>query len=343
MSELHVFAHFGEAQSFIEGLQAKRTTNPAGLDLFSNASEYILITGEGEHAAVLALTATIVAFPEINQVLNWGVAGSLDLSVQAGEIYSVRTVYGQKFEDTFQYHSFTLDASVGTKDLITAVNRVFTPELARHLGRVAPLVDMELWGLCSVAKRFSRPIQSFKIVSDKAGQPACEMVRDNARLWSDRLWDHFNENFRNQAAEIEAEANEKLYEHLYMTQSQKMRLHKLVSIYRLRHTDVSIADLSIFKEDKKIKPKARTNKAIEWFENELQPIRKMLLKNIDSDLQALRRAGLEFSFDRTLEDPTLQVQISAKTSEEFKEKLAKLQSFEFSKFSDHLSGVDLEL
>ncbi len=167
--QLLVFAHRGEAQVFLN--RGRFRKSGAGFKrVYENERSFLLITGEGVHSAGERLGDFCDAFhSQIDQVMNFGIAGGLSTPCQNGRIFSIRKVYreAKKRREYPALHSADKSAIV---DCITATKRVLTPEYGRRLSAAAPIVDRELWGYASVCQTFGLPFFSYKLISDCIGK-----------------------------------------------------------------------------------------------------------------------------------------------------------------------------
>src|SRR5690606_25166137 len=122
------------------------------------------------------------------QVINLGIAGSLDPQAEVMQIYPVRTVYAFNEKPLFQ--SFEIEKS--GLDLISSFERVLDDEKTKTLSHFAPLVDRELWGLCYALKGQKIKINSYKLISDLAGSATnCFDIKEMAEVYALKLADFY--------------------------------------------------------------------------------------------------------------------------------------------------------
>ena len=177
---LITMAHLGEAQALIEEFELKKISPHH----FENGQLILLITGEGPFEAA-SLTSYFLGKRDVKQIINLGIAGSLNDKMSIGEIYSIRSLY-LAIDGKPQFKSFKL-AEEGV-DAITSFERILRPEKARPLSAIAQIVDREAWGVALSAKNFSIPFECAKLISDRAGEiGACELIREEAYSFSQKL------------------------------------------------------------------------------------------------------------------------------------------------------------
>lgn len=181
-STLLIFAHRGEAQAFLAQAQAL----PFFFDgLFKHESgALILICGEGLIAARERTAAVLAAQTQIEHVINLGIAGGLRANLSVGEVHSIRTVYGEG-----EFKSYTSHDPSARIDVISANTRVLDAHKAQSLDNFAPIVERELWAIAGVCALFRKSWCAYKLISDlpSAGGEICEVVKDQAELWSQQL------------------------------------------------------------------------------------------------------------------------------------------------------------
>ena len=126
-----------------------------------------------------------------SQVINLGIAGSLDKNIQLGEIYSIRKV----FREGVAPNSFPVFRSfddTAQADCITAEKRVVEKSYATSLAPFAPIADRELWAIASVCSRFNLPFRAYKLISDRAGEDTdTSGIKRRALEFSSRLYEYY--------------------------------------------------------------------------------------------------------------------------------------------------------
>lgn|GEM_PF-6551636 len=193
---LFIFAHRGEAQSFIKKGHFTLLHTPSGTAsgthpssapffeerLYTNQQDLLFLCGEGPRSALM-LTAQLLGHLEAllllpEQIINAGTAGYLSPEKphwRYGDVVLIRTVFGHDGRYPL-FHTYT--TKTGTEkmagqfsDCVTSESRVRAgileeEKLARKLASLALVVDREAHALATVAKQFKIPFNSFKVISD---------------------------------------------------------------------------------------------------------------------------------------------------------------------------------
>ncbi len=236
--QLLTFAHYPEAEAFFAHFKPERTQNRDWLYRFDNG--FIALTGEGIHEALARTMYAASLAPDLQIILNFGVAGVIDTRLNLNAIYEVRSVYAHDHAPIFK--SFNLH---GSHDVVTSGKRVLSHRDAEPLKTMAHLVDRELWGIAFAAKELQVPLQSYKFASDIAGTiEACEVVKARAAEISKELLEKYlalipaTHNLKNTKSELNIDG-------FYFTTSQKHEYHKLITkIAILRGCEIHEVDLT---------------------------------------------------------------------------------------------------
>lgn len=188
---LLTFAHRGEAETFLK--QGRFQPLPFLFKgFYESERELLLLTGEGIQSAIERLTAVCAAFRQnIIEVINLGIAGSLDDGIEVGEIYAIRKVFREGVESN-PFPAFSSSDDTANTNCITAEKRVLESDYAARLAPFAPVVDRELWAVASVCSRFSLPFRSYKLISDRAGENVVTLdIKRRAAEFSARLYEYY--------------------------------------------------------------------------------------------------------------------------------------------------------
>ena len=188
---LLTMAHHGEAQEFIK----RKYTQPTDFyfrGIFRSNEDILLLTGEGIQNTTIRMTAVCTYFGnKIDRVLNMGIAGALDPSLQLNQIYGIRRV-SHEFSNDNEYGSFTCVKTFSKFDCITACRRVNDDKYVADLKNKAQIVDRELWAIGSVSRHFNLPFKSYKLISDYAGNTTDSgQIKENAIDFSKHLFDFY--------------------------------------------------------------------------------------------------------------------------------------------------------
>ena len=166
MVKLLIFAHRGEAQAFFNEWELL----PVSFfftGLFKNKDHYLLITGEGPKEASEKTVAVLAAFKsEISEVINIGIAGSLNSKLRVGDCVWIRSSYAQNAK-ACEFKSYTTN-NHNNIDCITAYSRITTSEDKKFLSSFADIVDRELWAIASASHLFKIELSALKLISDES-------------------------------------------------------------------------------------------------------------------------------------------------------------------------------
>jgi hypothetical protein len=323
--QLITMAHLGEAQGVINHFQLSRITP----QLFENDELSCLITGEGPFEAA-TLTAAQLARKTYEKVLNLGIAGTLDESVPIGTIHEVRSLYlvieGKPQFKTFKSNSTGLDC-------LTSFERILQPKKAQILQGVATLVDREAWGVALAAKQASVPFTSAKLVSDVAGSlGACELVQSNAEEWAELLL----QEAKKQLVRKELPSSAITLPGFHLTHSMNLRLEQSLKKLSLRKEispEELLASLPLEQwRELKILPKERTRLLLEYLDEKLDPLKKILDQNLREWKHPYFSEQIDIHTDPTWESPTVKVQFQVSTPDELHHKLKVLEQLDLEKF-----------
>ncbi len=341
--KLLIFAHRGEAQTFIHHLEMK--PYPMNFNGVYKSEDYILcITGEGHFKALKKTSALLGHFQEITQILNLGIAGSLNGQIEIGSVVKVRTVYG--FNSKPLFHSYT--SQDGTVDCISSSERVLSDQSAQVLSHFANIVDRELWGMANACEMFSLPFHSLKYISDKAGSSTdCYSLKDKAMYFSEQLWKAFlafefplaNEEETKELITLDEIISS---DYFHVTNSQSKMLESL--IYKIKkRLQIQTKDLiQDFKDQdlnlEKLKPKQRTNQFINFLKNKLNPLRAKVIIKLESQFSLLRSMGAIVHYDPQLDKKEYSILMKINSQENINKLSKTLTELSFKEFNSTLDG-----
>jgi hypothetical protein len=329
---LITMAHLGEAQGVIELFKLKRLAP----HLFEGEDISLVITGEGPFEA-LAKTSYQLGKRTFSQVLNLGIAGSLDAQFAVGEIYPVRMHY-LMIENKPQFKSFQ-GHSEGL-DCLTTMERILVPEKATPLRGLGKLIDRESWGVAMACKNAGINFHSYKIISDQAGTlGACELVKESATVFSHHLAQHLKTLLAD-PQEVKKEALELEGFHLtFTTQHKVQELLQKLSIKK----DLPLKGLLPTLPLEKIttncqQPKERTRLLIQFLEDELDPVRKLMLTRIAQWKSPWEKERINLEVDPLWEEARVKISFAVEDENELKEKLSALNNLSLRPYQQLLQG-----
>jgi hypothetical protein len=158
------FAHFGEAQAFIQGLSLK----PVSSNLFFGEDWHLVLTGEGHHRALVKSLKQLAAH-SYSAVIQIGVCGAIHPAIEIERVYQIHTVY-HFFEGLLDSKSFTSTFEINglpVADLVSASERWHSIDAHHPIRAFVELVDRESWSVAYAAHEMGLPFFSFKVVSDR--------------------------------------------------------------------------------------------------------------------------------------------------------------------------------
>jgi nucleoside phosphorylase len=333
-AEMHLItmAHLGEAQALIQQFDLKKT----GLKQFEAAQLTLLLTGEGPWEAAIA-TATLLGQKKYHSVINLGIAGALQPELVIGEIYPVRSLY-LAIEGRPQFKSMAC-ADQGF-DCLTSFERILTSEKAQSLRGVAAMVDREAWGVGMAARMNGIPFSSHKLISDLAGTlGACELVKAEAAEFSARLAQYLSELL---PRELPAEAASFKLPGLHFTHSMELRFNDLLKKLSIRHElspEEALARLPLNEFlQQKLQPKERSKLLLQYMEEELNPIKKVVQHKLQCWKAPLLAQGIEVHHHPELEDAAIQISFSIKDDQQLSQKILALNQFSLVEYQELLAG-----
>ncbi len=268
--KLLCFAHKNEAKAFIKDLGFKICDTH--IDLYSNDSEYLLITGEGNQETTQNLSICLSNISEISEILNFGTAASLSSDIPKYAVRSIRTVY--QFHDEYTFKSSTSNDHFAKTDNVSVLKRIGTSEVKKNLSIYAKILDKELWAIGAVAKKFKIPWKSYKVVSDELNEDLnCNIIKEQAEIYSNLLLKEYQSLDHNKKEIIEKEKIN--FSDFHFSFTQKKKFNKLFEILIKRDARffLDLKQSSFFKNliQKDITPKEKAKILITHLEKKFDP------------------------------------------------------------------------
>lgn len=329
---LITMAHLGEALGVIEKFNLKRIT----ADLFSGENLMLLLTGEGPMEAAIKTALLLPQHPFI-EVINLGIAGTLDEQFQVGEIHQVRSLYlVQDLKPSFK----TFQSSDKGLDCLTSFERILDKNKAEKLKGIGTLVDREAWGIAMTAKTHGIKFSSYKIISDVAGSlSACELVKESAAVFSAALADFLDTKLNSKDSKPqEALKFQGFYftfstEHKFKTLLNKLSIKENVSEEKVLES-LPLKDLN----ERKLLPKERTRLLMEEMENRIDPTKMILIQKKNSWSLDFEKNGIKVQTDPLWENPVVTLSMEVSSDQDLKAKLLKLNTLSLKPFTDLMNG-----
>lgn len=329
--QLITMAHIGEAQSVIDNFKLKKLTP----DTYGNEELILIVTGEGPFEAAIKTAAAIAQY-KCNNVINLGVAGTLNPEIQKGSIHTIRSIY---LVQDLKLQFKTFSSSKEGLDCVTSFERILDPQKVKQLKGVASLVDREAWGVAMAAKSSGVPFTAHKIVSDDAGTiEACELVKEMATQYSQKLALFL----RNNLHKIEIESPILDIKGFYFTFSMEHKFNNLLRKISIKK-DISIEEtyqaLPITELlSTNFSPKIRAVKLLTHMDEVLDPIKKLLTEKKAQWTSDFEKNGIRIQSDPNWEDGTVTISLDVNSQIDFNQKLETLKTFDMKPFTDLLSG-----
>ncbi len=180
--QLVVFATAEEANATLLKTQARQQGSHFVFD-----HGIIVISGIGPFAGYTAIEPFIA---QASIVINPGIAGALHDGIQVGSIYSISSVAKLIWHPK---QSTTTEAlcigTAGQPALCTVDFPLHCPTLRDQLQSRFDLVDMEGYAICLQAHRHKKPVQLYKIASDRCTEETSQEIKKNLPFYSQMLCD----------------------------------------------------------------------------------------------------------------------------------------------------------
>jgi nucleoside phosphorylase len=329
---LITMAHLGEALGVIEKFNLKRIT----AELFSGEKLMLLLTGEGPMEAAIK-TALLLPQHLFTEVINLGICGTLDEKFKVGEIHQVRSLYlVQDLKPSFK----TFQASDKGLDCLTSFERILDGAKAQKLKGLGTLVDREAWGIAMTAKTHGIKFSSYKLISDVAGSlSACELVKENATLFSAALADFLSERLtKTETNKSEVFKLQGFYftfstEHKFKTLLTKLSIKENISEEEVKET-LPLKELN----ERKLLPKERARLLMEEMQNRIDPTKMILTNKINNWSRDFEKNGIKVQTDPLWESPMVTLSLEVSTDQELKDKISKLNDLSLKPFTDLMNG-----
>lgn len=353
MVKLLIFAHRKEAQAFFNEWEFL-PVNFYFTGLFKSKEHFLLITGEGPKEASEKTIAVLSAFkPEISEIINIGIAGSLTPKLKMGEHVWVRSAYAQNAK-VCEFKSYTTKYH-NNIDCITAYSRVTTPEEKKVLSSFADIVDRELWSIASAAHLFKIEFISLKLISDESDtMDFCQQIQENSLVFSKKLFTEYQNHSKNQSQIVPIElvapkSNTTLdflltHPKLYFTTSQARKISTLlrgISLKKiLSDEEIKTLTLNLIEANSDGKNSKDLSKLLLVILSEkLNPLNTHIKNKITEALAPLSNSGAQTNFDPELEQDYIQLSYQIRSTKDQKKLILALEQFNYQKIQNIFKGV----
>lgn len=342
---LFIFAHRGEAQSFLKHRSFKAV--PFAFDgLYFDQQDFLLICGEGHLQASQKLSAVLAVHHEnISKIVNLGVCGSLRSVLDLDKMFEVRSTYLER-DGAMEFKSHTSESltQLPKADLITTHQRVLSKEYANKLENFALLVDREAWGLASVAQLFHLPFSAIKIVSDFAGsgEEICVAVKEKSEHWSEELYDFVSQFWPEHEEPLLIDftiPNQLTVFHWTLSQKRELK-NALDALQRKGIQFTSIEkqlNLSELELDKR-RPKEKSSFILKMLWELINPFHSKIHQSLELEIASLNSGTLKAKYDKSLETDDLHIQAVIQHPRHLEQLKKSIESFDYSRFQKVLKG-----
>lgn len=354
MKKLLVFAHRGEAETFIKNQDRAENSKNQRTDLLVGKSEDILITGEGVLNALAKVSAQLVN-QDYDHVINLGLCGGLNDDVHKDKIYFIRSVYAY-LETKPLFESFSGDLEsyhidAPQVDLMTSFERVLDQQKAVELSIFAPLVDREAYGIAKAAKLHHIPFTAIKIISDmpyiQSSTNLCEEIKSKAIFYGQRLFNFYQTNLLDSPRKSremlsplyfeEISHNPQFHFTFSLSQRIKKQLHsmqlKLSDKYDNEESKKIIANIvdEVVNEFQNLHPKKRAKKLSDQLQVYLNPFETHLRAVMDSALLPLKQSHINYNIDFEQEKEGVQIAHWIQNNQQKNDLIESLKKLDISK------------
>ncbi len=325
--KLLTFAHRGEALAFLDNLDFKLIEG----SLFQTAETLLLITGEGGHDALSNVAMTIGQFPQINSVLNFGVAGNLSAK-NFNEVVSIRTIYSHNGAD-IQFKSVTTSDPQAKVDLLSFEGRVKEEKVKNSLSVFSDLVDREAWAQGLFCQKQKIAFFAYKYASDNADENTqCSLVREDALKASMKLYECYQSLNSNHLTDDFSYPTG-----FYFTIQQRILFKNYAEKLEILGHALTDSEITILRE-LEIPPKKKTAELLQLMRSKINPLNEEIQLKLEKAIAPLIKAGARAQFDKELEFPRVDLSYRIQNEEDLLRLRRSLDIFSIKKIKDIFEG-----
>ena len=339
---LLVFAHRAEAATFLKQGNFK-SIESSTQSLYKNNEDYLLICSEGVLSALENVSTVLGELPRPpKKVLNYGIAGSLNTKVELDAIIEVRTFYAQ-IEETVEFKSYST-LSKEKYDCITSSQRILDSLKAHKLSCFAQLVDREGWAIARACSNSNVEFSSYKLISDMAlehneDSPVCEIVKENAEIYSDKLWRHFSSLETNtfQEESLLIDQNKALYFTVSQYRNYKSLLSSLLTKFSTEKELLlacSIDEIALLN----MTEKQRAQRLIDKMRELQSPFNHKLSNELELVISPLKKAQMQVKLSKDYENDSFTISATIHNEMDLVQASHALKKFDYKKYISLLRG-----
>lgn len=362
--KLLVFAHPGEAQSFLNRYSFHSTNEGALANILYHGKEVdLLLTGEGPLEA-LSKVSIAASLKKYDEIINFGLCAGLRENITIGEIYQIRSVFAHTGHSPI-FQSFTLEGA-DTKnrsiDITTSFERILDQDKAQELSVFSPLVDREAYGVAKASALLSTRCSIYKIVSDLPHESSkkanlCEDIKEKASIYSEKLYLFYKNNLTHKSYDLKNEVSpiDKYYNdlvahpHLHFTFSMSKRLKKQLHSLELKskHGQLqrpleNIIETNLYKTtliEKSLKSKERANFLLDSFSEELAPFKSKIDKELKLFFEDLEKKNIQIKLDKNYEREGFGLNFWIQSEQDKQKLLSSLEKIKLSELTSLQRGI----
>jgi nucleoside phosphorylase len=350
------FAHFGEAQFFLNDPDFRFKKNAETPYFYEGEDCDLILTGEGVTSALFRVTQILEKKGLKNAstyhgVINLGIVGSISPNLKIWDVISVRTVYNLIAHE-MQFHSFTSREISGLRsvDLVTVQDRLLDVKSKVEVAGFGDVIDRELWAVAYVCHQYKLPWYSLKVVSDNFDHETdCKLIFNQKEEFSKILKEIYlkhnpfsSDITRSQVNLVDEKPNLSL-EHkilndpkFHWTESLKNEFKKFFNLIlddQVAGVEKIILSLT---QDKSLTPKVRSIKLIEELRGKSNPLMAEYRRKRDQLAKRWGSKGIVIQYDPKGEKLDLVFKFSCSTQRGFQNKVSVLKQMLESENLDQL-------
>jgi len=243
-------ALYMEAKPFIEKFKLKRILTESNFQIFENEKIKLIITGSGKVESAISSTYLLALFPpkKSDFFLNFGIAGG-NKEFSVGDIFLINKIRDDDtkkefYPDMIFNHNF-IENEITTFSLVQK-------EISSNL------VDMEASSQFLTAKKFFNTSNIFfiKLISDFSGminRDEIEKLIEEKFPLIENFILSLNEDYEEKVFNLDEEKLiERVSSYLFLTETLKHDLRKLLKSYKLRNKNIHpLEDIKVKSVNKK--------------------------------------------------------------------------------------------
>ena len=269
----------------------------------------------------------------VKEIINFGIAGALDLELEQSKIYPIRTIYSY-LETRPQFKSFTLSESKGARDCISSLERVTKTEQAQNLSSFAAIVDRELWGIAYAANTLKIKLRAFKLISDFANESTdCLSIKDRALEFSDAMFEFYCTLDTEQTL---AQSSIDLG-NMNASFTQRKRIEKLLKLLEVINPDKGPSHYRS-KFNKDLSQKSNINDFCDFLEANINEVESSLFSKVFATLDPFKEIGASVSLDKKKESSDFTLQMKINSSKNITNLQAALSNFNYQEYLKSWEG-----